>query len=137
MEAKCYRCKETKSVSEFNKNRSRKSGVQSWCISCEHTYDNSRREKIRIRDARTSAIRAGVESTLTLNEWLEVLKSYQYQCAYCPSPYESMDHYIPFKLGGANVKENVVPACLACNKDKRSLHPVEWLLKRETELTQA
>ncbi len=127
MEVTCKRCKKTKDVSEFNKNRSRPEGVQMWCRACEHTYDNSRREKIRIRDARKSANQANVVSTLTLDEWLEILKAYNYECAYCGNPYESMDHYIPFKLGGANVKDNVVPACWPCNKDKSSKHPIDWL----------
>lgn len=35
---RCYRCKEVKPVSEFNKNRSKKDGLQGECRVCKKVY---------------------------------------------------------------------------------------------------
>jgi 5-methylcytosine-specific restriction endonuclease McrA len=50
-----------------------------------------------------------------------------YSCVYCSGPYEELDHVMPVKLGGLDVKENLVPACSTCNKKKSSKHPNDWL----------
>jgi hypothetical protein len=48
------------------------------------------------------------------------------QCAYCGSPAQSIDHVIPRSQGGLTVRENCVPACLACNGSKGSREVLSW-----------
>ena len=38
----------------------------------------------------------------------------------------TMDHLVPLGRGGRSVRGNVVPACKACNTNKKSLVPLEW-----------
>jgi len=38
----------------------------------------------------------------------------------------TMDHIVPLVRGGRSTKGNLVPACKACNNQKKSLLPIEW-----------
>ena len=53
------------------------------------------------------------------------------RCGYCDRPTPpselTMDHRVPLVRGGRSVKENLVPACRACNAAKQSLLPIEWV----------
>lgn len=49
-------------------------------------------------------------------------------CYYChglPEQWE-VDHFIPLRLGGTNGPENVVMACMPCNRSKAWKLPWEW-----------
>lgn len=64
-------------------------------------------------------------NTLILQEWLDILKEYNYRCAYCGVGFgdnilPTKDHIIPISKGGNNIKENVVPACQSCNSKKNN-----------------
>lgn len=52
------------------------------------------------------------------------------RCYYCGSRFApaqlTMDHVVPLVRGGKSRKGNLVPACKACNTQKRHLLPVEW-----------
>jgi 5-methylcytosine-specific restriction endonuclease McrA len=65
----------------------------------------------------------GILNTLTVEEWIDILKQYKFRCAYCGKEFtlfnrETRDHIIPISKGGDNAKENVVPACKSCNSKK-------------------
>ncbi len=53
-------------------------------------------------------------------------------CAYCGKKFAAadltMDHVVPLARGGRSTRGNVVPACQACNAEKRLLTPAERLL---------
>ncbi len=53
-------------------------------------------------------------------------------CRYCgrrtPPRQLTMDHVVPVARGGRSVKGNVVPACPACNREKRFLTPAERII---------
>jgi 5-methylcytosine-specific restriction endonuclease McrA len=130
----CKRCLDDKPLDAFNMDRvwgKARYDRMMWCRDCWNEHDASRRDQLRVRDASKYAKRDGVEDTLTLDEWLEILDEYDSLCAYCSKPFECIDHYIPRKLGGGNVKENVRPACTSCNMSKGSKHPDVWLETRE------
>ena len=61
-------------------------------------------------------------NTLTADEWLDILKKYDYKCAYCGKDLSNLlaqrDHIIPVSKGGGNTKENIVPSCRSCNSKK-------------------
>lgn len=63
--------------------------------------------------------------TLHLSEWAETLRYYNWRCAFCKGPFESLDHFIPVSQGGGTWVGNVVPACLQCQAAKGALLPQE------------
>lgn len=52
-----------------------------------------------------------------------------WQCQYCGSAAENVDHVIPRSRGGLHVWENVVAACRRCNSRKENRHPRDVGLK--------
>jgi len=75
------------------------------------------REKLRAK-------RAGLLSTLTLEQWMQTLAFFSGKCAYClERPYQAMEHFIPLRLGGGTTFDNCIPACKQCNSLKQGLHP--------------
>jgi len=59
-----------------------------------------------------------------------VLEMYDYTCAYCFRPGNTLDHVVPRARGGTNTWDNVVVACLRCNNKKadRLLSELGWRL---------
>lgn len=62
-------------------------------------------------------------STLTLEEWNDILLKYNNRCVYCHVEFTDIirptkDHVIPLIRGGHHIKENIVPACKSCNSKK-------------------
>lgn len=59
------------------------------------------------------------------------------RCHYCggrfPAGKLTMDHIVPVARGGKSAKGNVVPACLACNREKKLRTPVEEALRKISE----
>lgn len=55
-------------------------------------------------------------------------------CHYCqrkiPASKLTMDHVVPIARGGTSTRGNVVPACSACNRDKKLETPVEQILEQ-------
>jgi len=66
---------------------------------------------------------AGVPATLTLGEWVETLKRFNFRCAYCEGQYEVLEHINPISRGGGTTAENCVPACRTCNSTKGTKQP--------------
>ena len=51
-----------------------------------------------------------------------------WKCVYCGSeqqPFEA-DHVLPISRGGLTTEENLVCACLPCNRSKKDKTPEEW-----------
>lgn len=67
-------------------------------------------------------------------EQLCVLTANNGRCVYCGDPSEEMDHVIPFSDGGADALSNLVPACRACNRQKRNRNPAEWFVSSDLRL---
>ncbi len=79
---------------------------------------NHQRAKVK-----RQTIMENIINTLTSEEWLNILKKYNYKCAYCGTEFDEnilpeKDHIIPISKGGNNTKENIVPACRSCNAKK-------------------
>jgi hypothetical protein len=60
---------------------------------------------------------------ITLLEWFDTLRHFEYRCIYCTAGYSDLDHYVPVFKGGRTVAGNCVPACKFCNSEKRAKHP--------------
>jgi len=80
----------------------------------EENYLIIARELDRVNAQVVHARTLHVEATLTLLDWLIIVDSYQWKCAYCQEkPFEVMHHRIPFPAGGTT-PTNCVPACRGC-----------------------
>lgn len=95
----------------------------------EQCKKHSKTEKGRANHQRANSKRRArmknIVNTLTVKEWLDILKEYKFKCAYCGKEFtlfnrETHDHVIPLSKGGNNTKENVVPACQSCNTRKHN-----------------
>ena len=95
------------------------------------------KELMRIQTHLARAQDAGLPATLTLEEWVAILKQFQGMCAYCETiPFDALNHLIPLDAGeGGTIALNCVPACKRCNSRKcgyyedRSMSPAERLEK--------
>lgn len=83
-------------------------------------YANSEaRRRARIQETQMVPITAAQIETL--------IEEFNGGCAYCPSPWEHIDHYVPLSRGGEHRIENLVPACAPCNQSKNAKLPIwEW-----------
>lgn len=90
------------------------------CLECETKY---RGERHRLRAQILRAKQSNVEATLTLKEWLDILNTFNWRCAYCHGEFHALEHYVPIIQGGGTTAENCLPACTACNSKKSGNHP--------------
>ena len=95
-------------------------------------HDNP--EKSRANNKRKRARRAHAAiNDFTAEQWLEMLATYGYRCAYCRRKMQRLtqDHITPLSKGGNHTKSNIVPACRSCNDKKYTgppLVPVQPML---------
>ena len=69
----------------------------------------------------------GFSRWLIEEQWYEILKEFDNQCAYCgvKAPILTRDHIVPVGRGGTNTKHNIVPTCDRCNKSK-AMNGINW-----------
>ena len=82
-------------------------------------------ESYRIARHKEESYRQNRPCNLLLGEWAETLRHYNWRCAFCQGPFESLDHFVRVSRGGASWVGNVVPACLRCQTAKGNLLPEE------------
>jgi hypothetical protein len=70
---RCTKCGKHKQLSDFNKNRREKSGLQSWCRECASVYNNCRLKKNEVYHHETKTI--CVNTTPTLKEFIVTPKT--------------------------------------------------------------
>src|SRR3990167_10051937 len=80
---------------------------------------NWRRHYVNHLAKRQALLRGATISDFTLEDWIELLEQYGYQCAYCKSTSKlTMDHIVPLSKGGQHTQRNIAPACGPCNSRK-------------------
>lgn len=66
-----------------------------------------------------------IRRKLTKDERVEIYSKTNGHCAYCGCTLEyskmQVDHVIPLRKGGADTKDNMLPACRSCNYYKSTL----------------
>lgn len=101
-------------------------------------------QRARLSRGVQSARHLNSRSSPTKEQWLAILKNFGTRCAYCDTPLakptggkhqadneESLDHFVPLKLGGQHDASNVVPACRKCNVAKNAKEPRAWMQDEE------
>lgn len=73
--------------------------------------------------------RLGRRGDLTVEQWRMLRYAFSYRCAYCGREprFPVIEHVVPVSQGGETSAYNIVPACSACNNEKKSRNPIEWL----------
>ena len=152
----CVRCREKLPFTKdfFAVDNHRTSGFRPYCKGCTNKDNKSRiyppeyrrecRKKYRNGTARfresiacasKKAIKFGVTNTLVEAEWRSKVESLGFECQICGNTCTlernkpnslSLEHVMPLSHGGENTIENVVPACLACNRMKGELTVEEF-----------
>ena len=119
LRSKKYRETHVEQMREYvDKNRE---AINKWKADYKRT-DKGKASAQRYKANRRSRKRSS-PNTLTFNEWLEILREYNYRCAYCGIAFDGKnrperDHVIPVSKGGGNTKDNIVPSCRLCNAKK-------------------
>lgn len=93
----------------------------------------SKRCRNRVDRARRKALEHGAPGTYTWTEVIGLFLAFGRCCAYCRQPIEGQpdpDHVVPLSRGGSNSITNILPACRACNCDKRDLSLDDWSADR-------
>lgn len=58
-------------------------------------------------------------SKISLYQWQVLQEKYDYRCFYCGKQAKlTKDHVLPVSKGGEDTIDNIVPACLSCNRRK-------------------
>lgn len=94
---------------------------------CARCYQRSYDARVRVNQARSRAVAAGLPATVTIGQWLRTLDHFGWRCAYCQAEavegYMGIDHYLPLCLKGGSTPENCVPCCPDCSRKKGTKHP--------------
>ena len=74
------------------------------------------------------AKKLGESGRITPVQVKQLWESHGYSCYYCNQQTKNitLDHYVPFALGGSNTIHNCVPACKSCNYSKNDRHPHDF-----------
>lgn len=70
--------------------------------------------------------------SLTPLEWENAIKFFNGKCAYCQKKKTlTYEHFVPFKKFGGFTKDNIIPACMDCNR-RKNMHDFDvWFRKQE------
>lgn len=103
---------------EYAKNWRNTRGKE-WYSSPEGRFYVNRAAQVRRKRAKL------VDSTLTKEEWFEILKVQNYTCLGCNKKFTdilkpTIDHVIPLSKGGGLTKENTQALCRNCNSRKHT-----------------
>ena len=143
---RCSKCKEIKSLLDFNKG-------QGQCKQCINEYNQLPSVMARNRERQNAYQHANLDQTrarrhgyeikrrrrlevvyngdFTNIDWEILKQTYAGRCAYCGESPDilEMEHVVPLSQGGAHTIENIVPACRHCNAVKRARTPEEAGMK--------
>jgi 5-methylcytosine-specific restriction endonuclease McrA len=117
----CTKCFRTKPLAEFAKANSRPDDAsrRNVCRHCRAVY-------IADWKRRKGYISKAVVHREVSRRW-SVLVRDNFTCQYCgakaPEVRLEVDHFFPKSRGGENTMENLVTACLDCNRGKRDSLP--------------
>jgi len=91
-------------------------------------YKRNNRALYNELDRKRRSIKENLPTTLTKEEWSELLECYSYRCYYCRKKVDKLqkEHKIPLSRGGGYTKDNIVPACKSCNSRKHTLTESEF-----------
>jgi len=146
----CTYCLEWKPFENFSRHSTSNGGRRNQCTTCEgrRAYANDPGaciRKVRSYQKKNPALmkryRENARAMRVLRIGTNKLDNvavralfdlYDQRCAYCRERVaDSIDHVIPLSRGGEHTIDNVLPACLPCNRSKHTKSLEEWLKTRK------
>lgn len=107
---------------KLNTEKCRKTAAVSWKKWYEKTK-LTRPEYTKFRNSQHYFRKNRVGGRFTLQQWLEMKKSFDYKCVSCgkqePEIKLHKDHIVPLSIGGRNDIDNIQPLCAFCNTSKK------------------
>ena len=107
------------------------------CVSCATAITAIREPFYRVKKAISNHKVRCKEGDYTFTDLMRLHTAQGCKCAYCGGPIQndfSLEHVIPVKFGGRNLKVNIVLICLTCNSKKQHFELVFWLRKHKYRL---
>jgi predicted phage replisome organizer len=97
-------------------------------IERKNEYMRGYMQDYRAKQKRLTGGNKAPQAGLPLNDWCDVLNTFNHQCAYCGSSNGELeqDHILPFNYGGKYEVKNIVPACRSCNASKGKKDMASW-----------
>jgi hypothetical protein len=69
----------------------------------------------------------GLQATLTVQQWNNIVKHFGSKCAYCGKEKKlHQEHFVALIKGGEYTHNNIVPACHSCNSGKKDRDFFKW-----------
>lgn len=152
---KCPYCLEVKPLSEYKPVG--KTRLSEFCDDCEEIHRGHKREYDQahyevIKDSRKkyyndwkknggqeirklnhrkrASIKKGLAHSFTAGEWDYCKNAFDNRCAYCGRRIDlTQDHFIPISRGGEYTINNIIPACMECNNNKKTRDFFKWYPK--------
>ena len=129
----CYKCKETKLVTAFYKDKQKKFGISGLCKVCHNIKSNAKWKKqkqtdiilYRFKEYERSAKYRGLEFELTLIQFRQLANI---NCYYCDDKINGIAFDRVDNTKGYTIN-NVVPCCSDCNKMKYTFTMEKFLEK--------
>ncbi len=122
----------------WNNRNERSAAARRWAVEhpdlrrkYEADYREANRERVRYYTKHYYARRRANGGYIGYADWLERCAEFGNRCAYCASagPLE-MEHITPVSRGGTHTLDNVVPACVHCNRSKHNRGLLQFMLRR-------
>jgi len=153
----CIECLAWKPLEKFARHKTCACGRRNLCTTCESRIGYAKNPKGRLAITRRYQVRNPEvgrvhrlnsdakrrvkmgphrgKHGVTVGQLRAIREVFGDTCVYCGDPAKSLDHVIPLARGGEHVVENLVPACLPCNKSKKDKLLTEWAGPTHKEIT--
>lgn len=107
------------------------------CAKCARTIKKQLEPFTKVKLAIANhKVRCG-EGDYTLLDLMRLYNKQGCKCAYCNTHIKAdftIEHIIPIKFGGRNLKTNILLICDTCNSSKQHFELVYWLQKQQYRL---
>lgn len=93
-------------------------------------YQRDNPEQHVIHEQRRRALKKQLPITLTLLQWKQIKKDFDYKCAYCGEKLPLVqEHFLALSKGGEYTTNNIIPSCQHCNATKSAKDFFTWYPK--------
>jgi hypothetical protein len=132
----CPECKNWRELSRFHPvdEKLPRKQRRRVCAGCALSIKTERVPFFKIHKAISNHKVRCKEGDYTFTDLMRIHTAQGCKCAYCSDPIQndfSLEHVIPVKFGGRNLKVNIVLICLKCNSSKQHFELVFWLQKNK------
>lgn len=136
-----YRLKNKESVNEANRRWRENNREYDLQKKKQYTLEHYEQYRARIKEWQQKnkdkknaywhsreAQKKNLPATLSVEQWEECKKFFNYKCAYCGENSEELtkDHFVALSNGGEFSINNIIPCCRSCNSIKRNSDFFDW-----------